>query len=258
MMRRLQLLVTAASLLLAAGPALAQSFPAPADDVVVTLGGGLRAAPDWDGAKSWAVSPMPIVGLKFLRSPFTGQPTTDTGFGIAPSFRFLGKRSFAASSPLARLPDVGDAFELGLTADYTDTSFRAFVTVRQGMGGHHGQIAEIGADAILHPLDRLTVQGGPRVSFATADYMRAYWGVTPAVAAATGVAAYDPGGGWRGAGLGATATWKIDERWFVKGDASWTYLSDAFANSPIARAEGARNQFSVGLGVGWKFGVDAW
>lgn len=230
----------------------------PGDDLVVTLGGGGMVAPDWDGSSKYVFSPMPIVGVRFLRSPFTGAPTTDTGFGIAPSFRYLSKRSFGAGSALAGLPEVAGAFEAGLTVDYTDTNFRAFATLRQGMGGHHGQVAELGVDAILHPMPQLTLEAGPRVSFASADYMRTYWGVSPAVSAATGVAAYDPGGGYRGAGLGAKATWQIDPRWFVQAKAEWTHLADAAARSPVIAAEGRRDQFAVGLGVAWKFGVDAW
>ena len=168
-MRSLRLALSAAAFLAAPLAALA----APGDDVVVTLGGGGLVAPDWDGSSTYVLSPMPIVGVKFLRSPFTGQPTSDTGFGLAPSVRFLSKRSFGRGSPLAGLPDVADAFELGLTVDYTDTNFRAFASVRQGMGGHHGQIAELGFDGILHPLPQLTIEAGPRVSFASSDYMRA-------------------------------------------------------------------------------------
>lgn len=253
-MRSLFLALLATPLLVA--PAAAQS--APGDDLVVTLGGGVRVSPDWDGSKQYVVSPMPIIGLKFLRSPLTGAPSSDTGFGLAPSFRYLSKRSFGGGSPLNGLPDVPQAFEAGLTVDYTDTNFRAFATVRQGLGGHHGQIAELGLDGIVHPIDKLTLAAGPRLSFASADYMRTYYGVSAVAAAATGVPAYDPGAGWRGAGLGATATWDIDPRWFVKADAAWTRLSDTIARSPVMKTEGARDQFSVGLGVAWRFGVDAW
>lgn len=251
------------SLLLAAlaAPLLAPSTAAWAgsgDDVVVTLGGGAMVAPDWDGSNTYVVSPMPIIGLKFLRSPLTGAPSSDTGFGVAPSFRWLSKRSFGAGSALAGLPGVAEALEAGLTIDYTDTNFRAFASLRQGMGGHHGQIAELGLDGIAHPLPQLTLEAGPRVSFASADYMRTYWGVSPAVSAATGVAAHDPGGGYRGAGLGAKATWQIDPRWFVQAKTEWTHLSDAAARSPVVKAEGTRDQISVGLGIAWKFGIDAW
>lgn len=259
MPRRLLTALLAGPLLAAPlATAHAQSVAGPGDDVVVTLGGGLATAPDWDGSKKYVLSPMPILGLKFLRSPFTGQPTSDTGFGIAPSFRYLSKRSFDGSSSLAGLPKVPEAFEAGLTVDYTDTNFRAFVTARQGMGGHHGQIAELGIDAILHPLDKLTLSAGPRISFASGDYMKTYYGVSGSTALATGVSAYDPGGGYRGAGLGAIATYDIDPHWFVKAQAEWTHLSDAVARSPVIKAEGSRDQFGFGIGIARRFGIDAW
>ena len=227
-----------------------------ADDLTVTLGGGLKTEPGWDGSKSYVLSPFPIIGLRFLRSPLTGEPTTDTGFGVAPSFRYLEKRHFGAASTMAGLPDVATAFEAGLTVDYTDRNWRAFVTGRQGFGGHHGQIFELGVDGILRPIDRLTLEAGPRLSFATGDYMRTYYGVSTASSLATGVPAYDPGTGFRGAGLAGRATWDIDRNWLVRGDASWTHLSDKIASSPIMRAEGRRDQFSVGLGVAYRFGVN--
>jgi outer membrane protein len=226
-----------------------------ADDMIVTLGGGLKTEPGWDGSKSYVLSPFPIIGLRFLRSPLTGEPTSDTGFGIAPSFRYLEKRHFGAASTMFGLPDVATAFEAGLTVDYTDRYWRAFATARQGFGGHHGQILELGVDGILHPMDKLTLEAGPRISFATSDYMRTYYGVSAASSLATGVAAYDPGAGYRGAGLAARVTYDIDRNWLVRGEASWTHLGDKIAASPIMRAEGNRDQFSVGLGVAYRFGV---
>lgn len=253
-MRRTLLVPLLASLLATAATA-AEPLPAGQDDVIVTLGGGGRVEPDWDGSKKYVLSPMAIIGMKFLRSPFTGQPSSDTGFGIAPSFRYLGKRHFDPSSPLFGVADVAAAFEAGLTVDYTDTNFRAFVTARQGFGGHHGQIFEFGLDGILHPMDKLKIEAGPRISFATSDYMRAYYGLSDAEAVATGLSAYKPSGGYRGAGLAGIATYDIDAHWFVRADAGWTHLSDDIANSPVIKAEGRRDQFTVGLGVAYRFGT---
>ncbi|MDK9697019.1 MAG: MipA/OmpV family protein [Siculibacillus sp.] len=244
--------LTLALLVLAAGLGAARA----GDDMVVTLGGGLKTEPGWEGSKSHVLSPFPIIGLRFLRSPLTGEATSDTGFGIAPSFRLLSSRSFGAASAMAGLPKVATAFEAGVTIDYTDRNWRAFVTARQGFGGHHGQIFELGLDGIFHPMAKLTLEAGPRVSFATTDYMRTYYGVSAASALATGIPAHAPNGGYRGAGLAARATWEIDRNWLVRGDASWTRLSDEIARSPIMRAEGRRDQFAVGLGVAYRFGVN--
>ncbi len=257
-MRALLVSLLAATLL--AAPALAADVSrdpvaGPKDDVVVTLGGGLRVNPDWDGSKKYVLTPFPIIGLKFLRSPFTGEPSSDTGFGIAPSFRLHSKRHFDGSSSLFGLPDVATAFEAGITIDYTDTNFRAFVTARQGFGGHHGQVFDLGLDGILRPMPKLKLEAGPRLSFATADYMRTYFGVTDADSLATGVAAYKPSGGLRAWGVGALATYDIDKNWFVRADAAWNRLSTEATRSPIIKAEGSRDQFTVGLGVAYRFGT---
>ncbi|WP_165498217.1 MipA/OmpV family protein [Siculibacillus lacustris] len=230
-------------------------LPGPGDDAIVTLGGGARLAPEWDGSKSYVLSPMPIVGFRFLRSPFTGQPTTDTGFGIRPAFRHVGERKFDVHDRLWGLDKVDAAWELGLAADYTDTWFRASVEVRQGFGGHTGQIVDLGLDGIVHPFEHVTLSAGPRLSLASAAYMNTYFGVTAAESARTGLATHRPGGGVRGAGLATAASWEIDPRWVVRADAGWTRLADDAATSPIVRADGARDQFTVGLGVAWRFGV---
>lgn len=231
------------------------ALPGPKDDAIVTLGGGGRIAPEWDGSKTYLLSPMPIVGFRFLRSPLTGQPSSDTGFGLRPAFRHLSERSFGVRSKLHGLADVDGAWEVGLGADYTDTWFRASIEVRQGFGGHTGQLLDLGLDGIVHPRSNVTLSVGPRLSFASAEYMRTYFGVSAAEAARTGLAAHRPDGGYRGGGLAATATWEIDPRWFVRADAGWTRLSDDVAASPVVRTEGSRDQFTVGLGVAWRFGV---
>jgi outer membrane protein len=224
-------------------------------DAIVTLGGGARVQPSFDGASTYLLSPMPIVSLKFLRSPFTGQPTSDTGFGFFPSFRFYGERKGVGK--LAGLNTVSAAAEAGFGVDYTDTYWRAFVEVRQGFGGEHGQTADLGLDGIFRPIDRLKLAAGPRLSLASTDYMRTYFGVTAAETVASGgkFGTFRPGGGVRGVGLGGTATYDIDPHWVVEANAGWTHLVGDAASSPIVRQAGSREQFTVGLGVAYRFGV---
>lgn len=244
------LLVSASTL-----PAVAQSATS-SYDAILTFGAGARFQPEFDGSKNYVLSPFPIVGLKFLRSPFTGEPTSDTGFGVRPAVRVLQKRDFKAGDPLFGLAKVDTAVELGVEVDYTDTWFRVFAEARQGFGGHRGQILDLGADGIWRPTKQLKVAVGPRLSFASAKYMDTYFGVSAADSVATGLPTYRPGGGLRGAGLGGTVTWDVDANWFIRADAGWTRLSSKAADSPIVRTDGSRDQFSVGLGAAYRLGVD--
>ena len=117
-------------------------------------------------------------------------------------------------------------------------------------------MVDLGLDGRVRPFDRLTLAAGPRLSFASSDYMRAYFGVSAADSLASGLAAYTPKGGYRGAGLGATATWDVDQSWFIRADAGWTRLSDEAARSPIVKTDGSRDQFTIGLGAAYRFGVN--
>ena len=127
-----------------AGKMAPSPYIAPGYDVLVTLGAGAQMKPEYEGADSYDVSPMPIFGLTFKLNPFTGQPTTETGFGIRPAFRYLSKRE--GSGELAGLNDVDAAFELGLKLSWTEETWRVFVEGRQGMGGHSGQVFDLGAE----------------------------------------------------------------------------------------------------------------
>lgn len=261
-MRRLALAACLAALPIAAeaadraGKMSASPYIAPGYDVMVTLGAGAQLRPEYEGANSYDVGPMPIFGLTFKVNPFTGQASSDTGFGIRPAFRYIAKRD--GSGELAGLDDVDAAFELGLNLSWTEQMWRVFVEGRQGFGGHSGQIFDLGADAILRPYAGVTASFGPRVSFATGDYVETYFDVTAAESAASGgrFAAYSGDAGLKSYGVGGRIDYELTPEWLVRLDASYSRLASDLADSPIVRETGSPNQFTVGLGVAYKFGFN--
>lgn len=237
-----------------AGKMAPSPYIAPGYDVLVTLGAGAQMKPEYEGADSYDVSPMPIFGLTFKLNPFTGQPTTETGFGIRPAFRYLSKRE--GSGELAGLNDVDAAFELGLNLSWTEQMWRVFVEGRQGFGGHSGQIFDLGADAILRPLPGVTASFGPRVSFATSNYVETYFNVSTTEAGLSGFSPYSADGGLRSYGVGGRVDYELTPQWLVRLDASYSRLADDLADSPIVRETGSADQFTVGLGVAYRFGFN--
>jgi MltA-interacting protein MipA len=53
--------------------------------------------------------------------------------------------------------------------------------------------------------------------------------------------------------FGVTANYDLTDRWSLFAMTKYSRLLGDFADSPIVALEGDDNQFSVGLGIGWKF-----
>ncbi|MBL7466190.1 MipA/OmpV family protein, partial [Escherichia coli] len=86
--------------------------------------------------------------------------------------------------------------------------------LRKGINGHKGLIGGVGLDYVARDGDKWLVSIGPRVTLSDAKYRRAYFEVTPAVAARTGLPVYPAdGSAVQALGISSTATWQFSHRW---------------------------------------------
>jgi len=232
-------------------------FGANGEDIVLELGGGALVRPAYEGADDYTLHPWPIVELRFLRLPvlgtFGGGP--ETGLSFAPSFRFVEERDDDDYSELTGLGDVDFAFEAGGKVGYRQGMLRGFVAIRHGFGGHEGIVGEAGLDLIVAPTPSLEVSGGPRLSFASDDYLDTYLGVTAAQSAASGLPVFDPDGGIKGVGVAGEAKYALTPRWSLVGEAGYERLIGDAADSPITD-RGSENQFSAAIGLSYRFGLN--
>jgi len=243
------------------GVSAPEDRPLPAKQFVLDLGGGAIVKPKYPGAEDYLVYPFPIVSVGRFYVPGLGQVVegdkTKRGFFVYPSFDFYGERKASDSSDLTGTRTVDWAVELGLGAGYRYDWLRGFVELRQGFNGHEGQVAEFGVDFITNPMDRLEVIFGPRASWASNDYMDTYFGVTAAEAAASGGAltAFNADSGFKTVGLVARASyaWTDETTFHLQG--GWDHFVGDADNSPIVNA-GSGDQFSVGVGVSYRFAFD--
>jgi MipA family protein len=259
----LRFLLAAIVALVAATSAFAQQptdewiFGENGEDIVLELGGGGKFEPAYEGSDEYELRPWPVVDLKFLRVPvlgtFGGGP--ETALSIGPSFGFIGERDDDDYSEITGLGDVDFAVEVGGRIAYRYGMFRAVAAVRQGFGGHDGIVGEGGVDLVVEPIAPLTVSIGPRVSFASDDYMETYFGVDAAQSAASGLPVFGAEGGIRGAGVEAEWRYALTRRWALVGEAGYERLVGDAADSPVTEA-GSANQFSASLGLTYRFGLD--
>jgi outer membrane protein len=259
---------TFAGLVLTASPAIGQeagsSSSNSSDGWIVTIGAGPQVYPKFPGASDYGLYPMPIVGLRRSGRPmaFTapdqgfgfGFLSPNSGFDFGPVLRFQSKRQESdVGAPVGNVPFTVEA---GAYAQlWLGSNLRLRVDARRGIGGHKGWIGDAGADWVIRDGDRYIFSIGPRVRFANNRYQDAYFAVTPAAAAASGLPAYNPGGGIEAVGVTSGLTYRFASSWGLYGYAGYDRLTGDAARSPIVRTLGSRNQFSGGIGLFYEFGL---
>lgn len=226
-------------------------------DIVLEIGGGAVVRPAYEGAGEYEISPLGLFTLHYLWLPGFGEVkngVTREGFSFGPSIRYLSKRESNDYSDLRGLNDIDVSFEVGGKFAYTFGLFRPWVAVRHGFGGHDGIVGETGLDFIIRPNAVTEITFGPRASFASSDYMRNYFGVTPAESAVAGLRAYAPGGGFKGAGAELGVRYELNPEWALVGSLAYERLIGDAANSPIVQV-GDPNQITATLGLTYRFAL---
>lgn len=214
------------------------------DGLAFELGGGAKYAPAYFGASEMEVGPTG----KFR----FGDGASSPGLSPHASFRFIGARTSADHPELTGLEDVSAAFELGGGLAYEADQFRLFTDLRQGFGGHSGQVMELGGDLKLAFGDKLSVTAGPRALFATGPYFDAYFNVSSSEAAASAFAAYDAGAGLVSTGAHLEARYQLNSDWALVGTIEHDVLRSGAAASPITQ-NGSPRQTSVSLVLNRRF-----
>ena len=250
--------LAAAATLLAAAPAAAQDERG----WTVSIGAGARVSPKYPGADALGFSPMPLIDLRPRGSPLEFEaPDEGWGFGLlgrdsvvnlGPSVGFVNKRE--QDDVGAPVGDVGFTVEAGgFVHVFPVRNFRLRAEARRGIGGHDGWVGDLAADLVIRDRDNYVFSIGPRARWADGAWHDAYFGVTPAAAAASGLPAYDPGAGFHSLGAVAGLTYMLSADWGVYGYAGYDRLIGGAADSPIVRAFGSRDQYSAGIGLFYEF-----
>lgn len=233
-------------------------------DWILSIGAGAQVLPKYPGSDEIGFAPMVFGGLRREGQPFPIEaPDDGWGFGLLPQGSTLNFGPAVRLQAKRKEEDVGApvgevdfAVEAGgFVQLLLGRSFRLRAEGRRGITGHDGWTGDLAADFVARDDDRTLITIGPRLRYADGHYHETYFGVTPAVAAATGLPAYDPGGGFYALGATAGVTHMVGRNWGIYAYASYDRLIGDAADSPIVRTLGSRNQYAAGLGLLYSFNV---
>lgn len=251
------ILIVVAALLPAWSAASAQD----ADDLRIRVGLGAQLQPEFIGAEGTEVAPLWRLNIAHGTDPFKfnapdyspGIPVIRSGgLSLGPAANIAsGRKNSDLDVPVGK---VKTTIEAGAFASYqVSDSLYLRAEALKGLGGHKGIVGTVGADQVWRDGDKYVFSIGPRVLFSDSRYQRAYFGVSPAAALASGLPAYRPSGGIHGIAAASSFSYQFDPRWGLFGYGRYERLVGDAAKSPIVRELGSRNQLSGGLGLSYTF-----
>ena len=223
----------------------------------LSLGVGPQYRPDYFGSDDYEFFPDPQVYVKFKNFVFLDDDGLDfalfgfSTFRFGPSIRLKGRRKESRNVALTGLGDVGTTFEFGgfVATTFLDRfSFKA-KALHGIKTGHRGTIVDANLTALLFKAGPISLSTSAQASWVGDRYADAYFSVTPAQSAASGgvLSVYDAEPGVLFVGASVNGYINIRDRWSLNPYASYDYVLDDFAATPIIEDFGSRRQFRVGF-----------
>lgn len=226
-------------------------------NISVSLGAG--AAPDYEGSNDYVIVPAIAATIGYdnryislegfdLKANLIDSKTINAG----PLVSFQLGRKDIEDQAVKSFAEIDDSVAVGAFASYTLSGvvspFDSVTFGLQGTGDVSGVsdgflgAASIGYATAVSESLFFTVTA--TTSFASKDYARTYFGVSPSDAAASGLPAYTLDGGFKDVGLGTTLTYAFTDSWSFTIVGSVKQLLGDFAKSPIVDDRGSATQFA--------------
>lgn len=230
-------------------------------DWQVTLGAGALLTPEYSGADTYDVSPIPFLDIRYRDLAFLSSREglgvnayQDDAWRVGPLLRWDFGRDQDDADALDGMGDVDGTLELGAFVYYTIQPVTLGLEARQALDGHEGFLVDLSATwaGRLGPQTFFTL--GPRLTYASEDYMQSYYGVSQDQSARSGYDRFDAGAGLRDIGLVGSLTWVFRPSWALTGFAESSRLLGDAADSPLVDAAGDPNQLFVGAALTYRFG----
>ncbi len=229
------------------------------DETNLSIGVGPVYEPDYFGSDDYEFGADPQVYVKFRNFVFFDDDGADFGlfgfsrFRFGPSLRIRGRRDQDENPALQGLGDVGTTFEFGGFVATTFLDRFAFkAKARHGLKtGHRGTIVDGYLTALLFRAGPVSFSTSGHASWIGNRYADAYFSVTPEQSVRSNgvLPVFDADSGFRNVGGSVNAYINIRDRWSLNPYASYNYIFDDYAATPIISQFGDRHQFTVGFHI---------
>ncbi|MGY4827337.1 MipA/OmpV family protein [Sphaerotilaceae bacterium SBD11-9] len=228
--------------------------PPPEQESKLSIGPSVAAYPEAPGSDKTTV--LPLLGVDYYH-PNGFFFSTDIGLGWNLSHQKewqYGARLwpvFGRSDDSSRslgLQDIGNRLGYALFANYAPWEFLQLQSnLLAGSGGNgKGVQFEIGSTLGARLASNFVMGLMLGATWANADHMRSYYGVSPEESAAGSLPAYTPGADWSDFNYGLVGSLRFNESWKLSGQWLAGRLMGDAKDSPLVRSR-MQNTFSLTL-----------
>lgn len=220
---------------------------------------GLSSRADFSDSSRARVSVMPAVEYQWANGWFAGtnrgvgynfskDPALQYGLGLGVDFG----RKESTTGPLAGMGSIGSQVEYGAFLNYApDRNWRLNSVLRYGAGSTgQGVAANLGASYTMHIAPQWRLEWGVATTWANAQYMQSYYGVSAAQSLSSGHAVYSPGAGISDLSTSLNLSYQATPRVSVTGGLKATSLVGSARISPTVSSP---RSVSGSVSVGYAF-----
>jgi len=231
------------------------------------IGVGPAVDPKFRGDSELDVSAAPLISLRYKNLIAVdnssvrvnilgnwGDMVKDSAWALGPVIRIDWGRGEGDSPKLRGLGDVGESVELGAYVSYKTGPARIRARIRQDVAsGHDGLLVDVDVTSTLYTANRWSLSGNVQATWTNGKYMNSFYGVTALQSARSGLPIYNAGSGMHDIAATVVASYQIDERWSVLGNASFSRLLSSASDNPLVRLRGSPNQPSFAVFAVYSF-----
>lgn len=224
------------------------------------VGLGVNVAPRYQGADETRTTVIPGFEYHWTNGLFVGGTDGLVGFQIdaAPQLKLgvaLGLDEGREASDSRYLAGMGDVVGRGTLNIHAKAviseQFGLSAGLRLGSGNFaKGSLLYVGAryGVLLAPTTRMSFN--LEATYANADYMQNYYGVSPEQVGASGYTRYTPDSGLRDITIGLELQHNLSREWMLFAKLDSTSLSNELRNSPLVRKGTSQSAFA---GIAYSF-----
>ena len=167
--------------------------------------------------------------------------------GLAVGYTF--GREEDDSSDLRGLGDIDDGATANLLFEWAAGNVSLGARYEEQFTGHGtGFQVHLGLGHDLHVADKTILKPSIRTTYASADYMEEYFGISPGQSTRSGLPVYDAAGGFKSVGFHMMAIHRLDRHWGILAGAGYDRLVGDAGESPVVKNE---NQYHISIGVSY-------